>query len=214
MKGPNQNRALFDAITNIDDDLIDEAAAPRVLKFPDVVRKIAAVAAVLAIICTLFLLDGKESPMPFFSVYVYASETESVELTPNGTTTAVSNVAKNERPLFGSSVGNGDEDREPVFCTDIVLNDSTKDYRDIEVWCNDKCVDLSVGGIFILHTMNTELNKVTGLSVVGTVEQASVIEIILYGEDGVVLQQYVLKVEPAHDGYKVELEKSYVADTE
>lgn len=47
-----QKKALFDAITNIDEDLIAEAASPRVLTFPKHIRRIAAIAATLAILIT------------------------------------------------------------------------------------------------------------------------------------------------------------------
>lgn len=206
MKGPNQNRALFDAITNIDDDLIDEAAAPRVLKFPDVVRKIAAVAAVLAIICTLFLQDGKESPMPFFSVYVYASETESVELTPDGTTSAVSNVISEKNPGVSSTLF--PEERKQYFSIDIMYTERTIEHSEIEILYNGKSIS---GSKDVFRGFISKHGKIIGFTVVGTVDSTSNIEVNMYGEE-TLLQKYVFTVAPVENGYSVKLKESYIAD--
>lgn len=60
MKGLNQNRALFDAITDLDDDLIVEAAAPRMLPWPVMAKRIAAVAAVVAILLAALLWPASD----------------------------------------------------------------------------------------------------------------------------------------------------------
>jgi len=54
MKNEN-HRALFDAVTDLDADLIEEAAEPRTIRFPKRIRRIAAIAAVIAILMTALL---------------------------------------------------------------------------------------------------------------------------------------------------------------
>lgn len=61
MKREYQKRALFDAVTNIDEDLIAEAAAPKTLTFPKYLRRFAAVAAVIAILLTTLLWPVDEN---------------------------------------------------------------------------------------------------------------------------------------------------------
>ena len=52
----NKNhRALFDAVSGIDDELIAEAAAPKVLPFTKRILRVAAIAAVIAILMTALL---------------------------------------------------------------------------------------------------------------------------------------------------------------
>ena len=55
MNNPERQKDIFDAITGIDDDLIQEAAAPRTRPFPRRLVRIAAIAAVLAILMTALL---------------------------------------------------------------------------------------------------------------------------------------------------------------
>lgn len=52
MKSNDQKRALFDAVTGIDEDLIAEAAEPRVRPFQKRVLRLTAIAAALAILLT------------------------------------------------------------------------------------------------------------------------------------------------------------------
>lgn len=56
MKPNNQKRALFDAVTNIDEDMIAETGTPRLLTFPNNIKRIAAIAAALAILITAVAL--------------------------------------------------------------------------------------------------------------------------------------------------------------
>lgn len=82
MKG---NRALFDAVTNIDEDLIAEAGAPRSLSFPKNIKRIATIAAVFLLIFGMLpFLNIQKTPAPIFSVYVYAQGMDAVELCPDG----------------------------------------------------------------------------------------------------------------------------------
>lgn len=60
MKNKN-HRALFDAVSGIDDDLIAEAAAPKVLPFPKRILRVAAIAAVIAILMTALLWPSEEN---------------------------------------------------------------------------------------------------------------------------------------------------------
>ena len=60
MKNEN-HRALFDAVTDLDADLIEEAAEPRTIRFPKRIRRIAAIAAVIAILMTALLWPSEEN---------------------------------------------------------------------------------------------------------------------------------------------------------
>lgn len=55
MKNRKNERALFDAVTGIDADLIDEAAAPIARTFPQRLLRVAAIAAVFAVLLTAAL---------------------------------------------------------------------------------------------------------------------------------------------------------------
>lgn len=104
MKPNNQKRALFDAVTNIDEDLIAEAGAPRSLSFPKNIKRIAAMAAALAILITaveLWPADNEPQDLGFLTmpgvikVYAYdmagGTELEDMkkfELTDGGNVTS------------------------------------------------------------------------------------------------------------------------------
>ena len=98
-----RNRALFDAVTQIDEDLIDEAAAPRSLRFPKYVVRAAAVAAAFAILITALAFwpaDDELENMEFLTmpgvikVYAYdmvgetLEDMEKFELTDGGNVTS------------------------------------------------------------------------------------------------------------------------------
>lgn len=59
MTDKHKQRVLFDAVTGIDEDLIDEAAAPRMLAFPRRVLRVASIAAILALLLTWLLWPGE-----------------------------------------------------------------------------------------------------------------------------------------------------------
>ena len=56
MKQDDKQRVLFDAVTEIDGDLIEETAAPLARTFPKVLRRLTAVAAAVAIFFTALVL--------------------------------------------------------------------------------------------------------------------------------------------------------------
>ena len=58
MKQPNTHRALYDAVTNMDPAMIEEATVPR--KTLPTVKKIAAMAAVVALLLTMFFWPKTE----------------------------------------------------------------------------------------------------------------------------------------------------------
>lgn len=61
MKQQNQTRALFDAVTDVDTEWIEEAAEPRTLHWSRPVLRIAAIAAVLALLLTALLWPTEEN---------------------------------------------------------------------------------------------------------------------------------------------------------
>lgn len=78
MKSNDQKRALFDAVTGLEDDLITEAAAPKIRAFPKRLLCIAACLAVitgtLAFAFGLFSETGSSPPVSPLIISVYALE--------------------------------------------------------------------------------------------------------------------------------------------
>lgn len=215
MKNDNK-RALYDAVTGIDDDLVEEAAAPRVLPFPKHILRIAAIAAAVAILMTaLLFLDGNNNHTPYFSVYVYANETEGVELTMDQDS-AISNWDRTNdptyRPIFDSHVGPGTPSNpyRDWFNIKIRLDDRTKNYENLTVFLDNKEIDqLSSGKVFVGYTSTLE-GVQTGLSILGKVEKPAKIDLVLYNDSGDVLQSYTMIVSPLNEGYKIVLEEAYI----
>lgn len=213
----NKNhRALFDAVSDIDDDLIEAAAAPKVLSFTKRILRVAAIAAVIAILMTaLFLLDGSNSPAPYFSVYVYADGDNGIELNIEQNTVICNCDRSNDqtyRPIFDSNT-NSETATNPYngwFYIRIRLDDRTKDYQDISVLVDNKDINQFTAGTVLLGYTSSQTEGRTGFSLLGDVEKPTKIDLILYNDSSNILQSYTVMVTPMDDGYKIVLEEAYV----
>ena len=71
----DKQNLLFTATDGIEDDYLEEAAAPRLIFPAHMVKRIVAVAALIAILLTCLLWNpGTESPVPALAIRVYAAE--------------------------------------------------------------------------------------------------------------------------------------------
>lgn len=218
------NNDIFQqALENISEPLIEEAAQVydhARLKHRRMRRllRIAAIAAVLALLLTAALWPDKDGNVnPYFSVYVYANETDIIELTTDGTRSSVSNIIPNmQLPDLNSNLDFGDnESNEPRFSIRIELNDQTKNYERMAVICNGKEIKQRLDGIFVAFianagNSNSDDLKPTGLSLGGTVEEATTVALVLYDDDDSVLQRYVIQVTPIEEGFNVALMENYI----
>lgn len=198
---------LTQALGSISDDLLLEATEVKKKRsMRGSLLRIAAVAAVLLVVCTLLLLNSQDTPTPFFSVYVHASETESIELSPNEITCAVSNIISEGNPNFSSNLF--PEEAKSYFSLEFQYSDYTKESSTIDIFCNGENIN---GSKEIFRGFTGSSSGITGLCVLGTVDIASRIDVIMYGDGKQILQEYTFIVTPVEEGYRVELIESYIA---
>lgn len=201
----DKTKALFDAITGIDEDLIDEAASPSRLHPARPILRVAAIAAVIALLMTALLWPDKDGNVaPYFSVYVYADAENNTEPLTNQAESAVSNIIPN-----GSTVGET-ASTTPRFGVGVEFNSLTENYNDFKVFCNGEEVTQRYNGISVAYVLNIEDGKHTGLYIMGVVEESSRISLVLYDNDGSVMQRYTIDVTPSEEGYVLVLVENYI----
>ena len=226
MKMNEKRRALFDAVSGIDPALVQEATAPKSSRVLHIVRRAAAAAAMLAVMIGMFIgLPGKDSePAPFFSIHVYANETDIVELSTDSESFIVSNVvdsnASTDLPGLNSAPPS-DKAPEPKFLIEVWLGTdvsiwfpSRGDERpNLTVTCNGVAIeeqndeDITIG--FLASTTSDEV----GYGIMGKVDELTNLQIILTAPDGTLLQKSDIQIAPiAAGGYEVTLVNSYVTD--
>ena len=184
------------------------------------ILRTAAIAAVIAILMTaLFLLDGSNSPAPYFSVYVYASETDTVEVLLDKSP-IVSNYDPTKdptyRPIFDSTIGTSNPSSFLAnrFVLYVSLDDHTKNYENLEIFFDGEKVEQSIDKVFTSyrsHSPNSTEDKKSTITIFGKVEIPTKVDLILYNNSGKMLQCYTMNVTPLEDGgYTIMLEKAYV----
>ena len=184
----DKTKVLFDAITGIDEDLIDGAASPSRLHPARPILRVAAIAAVIALLMTALLWPDKDGNVaPYFSVYVYADAENNTEPLTNQAESAVSNIIPN-----GSTVGET-ASTTPRFGVGVEFNSLTENYNDFKVFCNGEEVTQRYNGISVAYVLNIEDGKHTGLYIMGVVEESSRISLVLYDNDGSVMQRYTIE---------------------
>ena len=203
----DKTKALFDAITGIDEDLIDEAASPSRLHPARPILRVAAIAAVLVLVITALLWPGNGEATPYFFVYVYADAENNTEPLTNQAQSAVSNIITNDawNPAFGQTTP-----AEPRFGVGVEFNSLTENYKNFKVFCNGEEVTQRGNGISVAYVLNIEDGKHTGLYIMGVVEESSRISLVLYDNDGSVMQRYTIDVTPSEEGYILELVENYI----
>ena len=216
----DKTKALFDAITGIDEDLIDEAASPSRLHPARTILRVAAIAAVIALLMTALLWPDKDGNVaPYFSVYVYANETDCEKLTLYSSVISSWDAKKDPsyRPEFDSNFGNfgeGNPHNTPLYTFHLQIR--------IDEELQNNPMDLFIDGkkhgqtdtVMITSPATDHLTgeKATPWpAVVGYVEKPTSVDILLYAKNGSVLQQYSLIITPINEGYKIELAKAYVS---
>ena len=135
------------------------------------ILRVAAIAAVIAILMTALLwLDGRENPTPYFSVYVYANETDSVGVLLDKSP-VISNYDPTKdptyRPIFDSTIGSNTSsnflaDRFVVYLT---MDDHTKNYKNLAIFFDGKRVEQSLDKVLTTcRPQNIEDRKSTRLN--------------------------------------------------
>ena len=192
------------------------------MKHGAVVRRIVAAAAALVLITGgLFFLDKLEKPMPFFTMYVYANETDTVELGPQGEMSVLcegvpkrnNETPEDPNPFPGNLLSPivGADNRERLFMVNILYTERTKGYTEREIFCNGENI-INQKNILIGFSGGPGDQRFSGFFVAGTVETVSVIDVFLYGEEGELLQKYSFTVTPLEEGYRIDLGETYVKD--
>ncbi len=226
-----QKRALFDAVTGIEEDLIAEAAEPRVRPVPKRVLRVAAMAAVVAILflaASLLPMDG-DGVSPYFAVYVYANETDLVELSTDGNTFVFFDDISNDNNKEHSDLplDSGSEPLwagKPSFSFGIIPHENLPEYKsitaieDFTVFCNGERVIYTDGGYirstsdnFVVAFMVSKEKGEFGYVLGGVVEEESVLEMVLYDEEGNILQKNTVLINPIEGGYHITIQDVYVA---
>lgn len=171
-----------------------------------------AVCALLVVALLFGFFDYRSAP--YFTIRVYASETDSVTLSPKDATIFVPvldmSQIKNDpsyRPEFDSTLGSNWE-AASIFLLSVYLNDETKDYEQINVFVDGRLLgpnstDGFVGYMFkdgeIGRFIRLDVNKNTRL------------DIVFCDENGKELQHYGVRIEPAEGGWNVTLDEAYVS---
>lgn len=222
MKQQNQTRALFDAVTDVDAEWIEEAAEPRTLHWSRPVLRIAAIAAVLALLLTALLWPGNDQNVsPYFSVYVYASENECEELILYSSSFSNWDPKKDPdyRPELDSDPGIVGEENSTdstlkhlPLCIEVRLDDELQNATDrMGYFVDGEKLNRNhtIGVGFLVNTVGEEKGYMRP-AITGYVEKPTTLDIYLYAENGDVLQHYSLIITPVSEGYKIELAKAYI----
>lgn len=183
-----------------------------------IARRVAAAAVIVAVLIGVMVgLPTKDGELvPFFSIHVYANETDSVELSVDGVSSAVSNIIKDSNHQFNSFFGEPDSlFSGPSFSIDVTLDDSTRAYTEITVMCNGEPVKTNFSKkIYIVESFNVENGELTGIRILGTADKYTQIDVILTDANNNVLQHSTMGISVlAENGYDVRLIESHIADT-
>ena len=185
--------------------------------------RVAACAAVVALLIGAMVLPGKNGePVPFFTIHVYANETDSVELTTDNNNSVISNVPPPDGgshfPGFDSAPPSS---QKPMFFVDVWLDTDLSIFmpgRESErptltVLCNGEVVENEKGKDIMIGFLASTTSDDVGYSVAGRVDKPSMLEITLIAPDNTILQKCIVLITPAlSGGYVVKLIYTYVTD--
>ena len=181
-----------------------------------IVRRAAAVAAVLAIVLTAIAFGNAE---PFFLVRVYANETESVELDREGSTFFVPEYdastfpTRKDDPSYRPELDSYLFDHNPLWdeervCIGLWLDDETKDYDALSIFVDGQQIQQAFTGKgFVAYITNDEAE---GRLVYVLADDVTRVDIVLSDDDGRKLQHYGMVITPKEGGWEVRLDKIYV----
>lgn len=224
------------ALENISDLLIQEAAqvyekSGHCRRRNKQVLRLTAIAAAVAILFLIasLLPIGDDRVSPYFAMYVYANEADLVELSADGNTFVffddISN--DNEKEHSDLPLNSGSDsiwDGKPSFSFGIIPHESLPEYKsitaieDFAVFCNGERVIYTDGGYirstsdnFLVSFMVSSEKGEFGYVLGGVVEEESVLEMVLYDEDGSILQKNTVLIQPIEGGYHITIQDVYVA---
>ena len=190
MNKENKDRMLFDAVSGIDPELIQEAAEPRVRVFPRYLWRMAAclVLVVGLVLAFVGLPTQDEEKKSAFVIYVYANEGEKVELSEGGyyniDLSWYLDPDKNLRP-----------ERPPRGCSFYIeLNDYTRGMTNIDIYCNGELVPGQDKEIGISYAVEHMTGRHLGWYVGYHKKESAILQIVLRAEDGSALYQVDLSV--------------------
>ena len=203
MRKENRDRMLFDAVSGIDPELIQEAAEPRVRVFPRYLWRMAAclVLVVGLILAFVGLPTQDEEKKNAFVVYVYANEGEKVVL--NSDVNIVPNYSSyteghEPKPLHGF-----------VFhiwlAEEFTYQYMEKSHANLEIYCNEEKISVKSKEYSVAISIDPKTKKVVGYTFGGDFEEVSELWIVLRDTNGNVVQQMKLLVTPVEDGYDVQV---------
>lgn len=170
---------------------------------------------VITLLISVFALGNTT---PYFTVRVYANETDSVTLNRQGYTFFVSaydetstNSREDDpsyRPELDSTLF---DDKplwdEPRFWLQLWLDDKTINHDQIIIFVDGQRLDQNYQNGFWGYISKGDAR---GRFIALAVERTTYINIVLYDDDGKVLQEYGMEVEPAEGGWYVTLDKAYI----
>ena len=223
---------LSEALGNMPDDLLLEAT--KIKRKNTAARRFLRVAAIAAAVVILFwavslLPFGEDRLSPYFAMYVYANEANSVELLEGyiismGKGPYVSednNGLGSDHPYFDSTISPV-EDQNAFFRFDIIPDERVRAVAvdRFAVFCNGEPVEFNlnwakypaVQHIIVNRLRATDPDVFSGYCVHGVLKEDAVLDIILYDEEGNILQVNTVLIQPVEGGYDILLENLYVAE--
>lgn len=192
--------ALYEAVSNIDSKYIDETLSTPIRFTPGAVKRIAAVAAMLAILITAPIWESVFNPTPspipvtqsYFFITAKAADGKDTNLLDAGDSFQSSSQSF---PLWGD---------HPTFTFDIALCEFdgnylfSEDYK-LLISYGDKVLDAAkykddhiMIGMFLPEKGSTGM---CGFFVFGWFEEYTEMEVILKSKDGTVLQEQTIAVD-------------------
>lgn len=177
--------------------------------------RVAACAAVLVLLVAVAFGNSE----PFFSVQVYASETDYVKFDQKGDTIFIpapddsDDFSYRDDPSYrpeldsyiteeGGKLLNG-----PGFWLQLWLDDKTIDYDQIIIFVDGQQLDQSYHNGFWGYISKEDAK---GRFIAIAVEKTTYVNIVLYDANGKVLQEYGMEVKPVEGGWYVILDKTYI----
>ena len=231
MNGKDLSRQLSD----LPEEMIAEAMGPaKRLHRQQTTHRLLRVAAIAAAVVILFwavslLPFGEDRLSPYFAMYVYASESDLVELSTDGDTFVFFDDISNDNNKNNSDLllNSGSEplwDGKPTFSFGIIPHESLHEYKsitaieDFAVFCNGQRVIYTDGRYikstsdnFLVAFMVSSEKGEFGYVLGGVAEEESVLEMVLYDEDGSILQKNTVLIQPIEGGYHITVQDVYVA---
>lgn len=188
----------------------------KTVNYRKLVRRTVACAAVLALLIAVALFH--HAP-PYFSVQVYANEMDCVTFSQMGDTIFVpahdqsNDVSHKDDPSYRPELDSYITDNGgrlwdgAVFWMKLLLDDKTMNYDQMIILVDGQQLDQnSQNGIWGYVSKDAMEGRFVALEV----EKMTRVDIMLYDDNGGLLQHYGMKVEPVEGGWNVTLDKNYI----